>query len=246
MGNPYYEDDNTIQSAGTARSDPVKAEFAKLETGFDAVDVQLARRIKVPADALTEIVEPADQRALRAIGFDAAGNVSLLSALGTWRGDWSALTAYANQDIVRDPASPHSLYIASEGHESGSAFDSGEKTAHWVTIIDLTELARAEEVAFNFSVITSSQAMVTGGDYAVNCTSPVTLTLPALPSANDHVRIMHVTGDIANLTIGRGGSRIMGLVEDLTFSSTGDNDSTNAAFALIYLNATLGWRIYPV
>lgn len=247
MPNPYYTDANTIQSGGVARADPVKNEFAKLEVSFDAADVQLERRIKVPSGVTSEITEEAAQRALKAVGFDADGNVSLLSALGTWRGDWATGTVYANQDIVRDPATPFSLYIANGAHTAGAAFNAGEKTDHWTVIIDLTELARAEEVKYSFGAEqTASFTAVTGGDYLIDATSAITVTLPASPSINDHIRLMHVAGDIANLTVARNGQPIMGLAENLTFASSGDNDATNASFALIFTNATRGWRIFPV
>lgn len=248
MTNPYYNDENAVQPSGTARSAPVINEYAKLETAFDSVDTQLERRIKIPADAASEIVGNAAARALKGVGFDANGDVALLSALGTWRGDWTDATAYASQDIVRDPASPYSLYIATGAHTSEAPFDSGEKTDHWELIIDLTELARAEEVKFNWTVaVADVNPAVTGTDYAVDTTSgAITITLPASPANNDHIRVMHVGGDVADLVIARNGNEIQGAAENLTFSNSGDNDATGCAFALCYINSTYGWRVFPV
>ena len=248
MANPFYTDANTVQPTGTARSSPVTAEFAKLQTAFDLVDTQLTRRVKIPTGAGNEIIDDVSQRALKAIGFDAAGDIGLISSLGTWRGDWVTATAYAQQDIVRDPVTPFSLYIANSAHTSPAAFDGTEKAANWTVIIDLTELARAEEIKYNWTVVTANvNPAVSGADYAVDLTGGAfSITLPAAPADNDHIRICHVAGDIATLTIGRNGKEIMGSATDLTFSSTGDNDATNACFDLVYIDSTHMWRIKPV
>lgn len=246
MANSFYNDENTIPSSGTARSLPVKTEYSKIDTGFELVEEQLDRRVKLPSGAGNEILEDASARALKALGFDADGDIALLSSIGTWKSTWTATTLYSKQDIVKDPSAPYSLYIATEAHTSGASFDSSEKSDHWEVVVDLTELARAEELAFNFDIKTSAFNAVSGEDYAIDSSTAYAATLPASPSANDHMRFVHIDGDCANFSIARNGKKIMGLDEDLTFSSTGDADSTNFAFALVFLNDTYGWRIYPV
>ncbi len=246
MTNPFYENSGTIPPTGTARSEAINTELNGVETGFEGVDEALDRRVTLPEGVGSEITATSEQRALKGLGFNASGDLDLLTALGTWRGEWDNATAYQNQDIVKDPASPYSLYIANESHTSGSSFDSTEKTAHWTVIIDLTELARAEAVAFNFTVKSANFNVVAGEDYAINCASTVVATLPASPAANAHNRYLHVNGTVSNFSIARNGKKIMGLEEDLTFSATGDNDSTDFGFALVFINDTYGWRIYPV
>lgn len=246
MSNPYYEYSGNIPSTGTARSEDVVTNLNAIEVGFDLLDTTLDRNVLIPSGANNEIVATVDQRKNKPLGFDSVGGIALLEAFGTWRGDWTTLAAYANQDIVRDPASPHSIYIANEAHTAGAAFNAGEKSDHWTTVIDLTELQRAEAVAFNFAVQTGNFNVVTGDDYAINCGSVMAATLPASPAANDHARFMHVGGTVSNFSIARNGKLIMGLAEDLTFSATGDANSTNFAFALVFINDTFGWRIYPV
>ena len=63
--------------------------------------------------------------------------------------------------------------------------------------------------------------------------SAITGTLPTTPDVGDRVAFMKV-GTTSSL-IGRGGSNIMYLGEDLTV------DSNNASFSLIYSGATPGW-----
>jgi len=246
MTNPYYEYGGAIPPTGTARSEDVIRELEAAEVGFDLLSVEFDRRVKIPSGAANEIIATVDQRKNKPIGFNSSGGIALLQAFGTWRGNWTALAVYANQDIVRDPVSPNSIFIANENHTAAAAFNAGEKTDHWTTVIDLTELQRAESVSFNFTVKTANFNCVTGDDYAVDCTSAVVATLPGSPVANDHCRFMHVAGTVSNFTIARNGKLIMGLTEDMTFSATGDANATNFAFALVFINDTYGWRIYPV
>lgn len=66
--------------------------------------------------------------------------------------------------------------------------------------------------------------------------SAITLTLPASPSAGDTVAITEIGGN-NNCIIGRNGSNIMSLGEDMTV------DAAYAAFQLQYVNSTIGWAI---
>ena len=67
----------------------------------------------------------------------------------------------------------------------------------------------------------------------------MTLTLPSGPSIGDEVGIADGEGGFNsnNLTVGRNGSNIMSVAEDMTVNIQ------YAAFSLIYQDATNGWRI---
>ena len=79
----------------------------------------------------------------------------------------------------------------------------------------------------NMSVITTTQ----------NKVGSFTVTLPALPSANDKVAIMDIATSFSTnpLSIARNGNTIMGLAEDMLV------DTDNISFELIYVNND--WRI---
>jgi len=66
-----------------------------------------------------------------------------------------------------------------------------------------------------------------------------TMTLPASPGVGSMISVMDCKGNfgVANLTIGRNGSLIMGASADLTCNVT------NGAFDLVYTGATKGWMI---
>lgn len=67
----------------------------------------------------------------------------------------------------------------------------------------------------------------------------ITMTLPSFAVLGDTIRFLDVAGSFNtnNLTIARNGNVIMGITQDMTVSSQ------NAANALVYSNATYGWRL---
>ena len=67
--------------------------------------------------------------------------------------------------------------------------------------------------------------------------APVTINLPASPSVGDEVHFIDSGNNLAsnNLTIGRNGSNILGVADNLIISVN------TAAFTLVYVNATRGW-----
>lgn len=66
-----------------------------------------------------------------------------------------------------------------------------------------------------------------------------TITLPATPSASHRVVVSDYAGTFGTnrLTIGRNGSNIMGLAEDMTISTN------NVTVALDYIDASKGWKV---
>ena len=87
---------------------------------------------------------------------------------------------------------------------------------------------------------TANYTAESGDTVIVNTTSTAwTLTLPPTPAVNDYVGIIDSHGQLSvnNLTVGRNGSNIMSLAEDLTV------DTDYSRFNLIYVDATIGWVI---
>ncbi len=77
------------------------------------------------------------------------------------------------------------------------------------------------------------------GNYFVNHSAAVTLTLPASPILGDEIVVTDITGlaNERNITIARNGQPIQGLAEDLVM------DIANATIRLVYSNTTYGWRL---
>jgi hypothetical protein len=89
------------------------------------------------------------------------------------------------------------------------------------------------EVSSNFST-------AKGNGYFVNTTSiAITATLPASPTLGDEItfRDGYGTFNTNNLTIARNGNNIEGSATNLTIATQ------NAAFTLVYFNATRGWLL---
>lgn len=82
------------------------------------------------------------------------------------------------------------------------------------------------------NVINSNNTAVASRTYVL--TASLTLTLPATPTAGDWVKVQNSSGT-TTAVIGRNGSNIMSLAENMTV------DLANANFSLTYADATRGW-----
>jgi len=92
----------------------------------------------------------------------------------------------------------------------------------------------------NWSIKTAAYTVVSGDRLALDTTSAAfNVTLPANPGAGDYVEFLDAAGkfDVNKPTILRNGNLIFGQADDMTV------DIKNAAFRLVFLNTTFGWRI---
>jgi hypothetical protein len=85
------------------------------------------------------------------------------------------------------------------------------------------------------NVISTDTTAVASRTYVF--TASLTLTLPASPTAGDWVSIVNASGTTTPV-IGRNGSNIMSLAEDMTVDK-----ADGASFTLVYADATRGWVI---
>lgn len=234
MANDFYNHSSSIAAGATARADQVRGEFDEIAAGFDLVQVQTDRAIRMPVGAEFIITETAENRAGKAVAFDQDG-AGTLTALGAFRGDWATLTAYAYKDIVRAPsANGYNLYICDVAHTSGT-FATDVSAGKFTLLADLRLVVN--------ELKTSSFTAVAGGDYMVDSSSasvgtPLDITLPASPAITDApITITHVKGDASTVRVLRNGKLIMELAENMTV------DTQYAAFRLMFCNDALGWRV---
>lgn len=88
--------------------------------------------------------------------------------------------------------------------------------------------------------LTANTTAVKGGKYFANTSGgSFTLTLPASPTVNSSVRVADLAGTFhqKQLTIGRNGTKIQNLTEDLIL------DVKDASIELVYSGSTYGWRL---
>jgi hypothetical protein len=94
----------------------------------------------------------------------------------------------------------------------------------------------------DYTGVTTSQTLVNGSRTAADTSGGAfTLTLPATPSDGDTVYLLDFasTFDTNNLTLGRNGSNIEGLAEDMVCNVEG------SSFKMVYTGATSGWQMIP-
>lgn len=83
---------------------------------------------------------------------------------------------------------------------------------------------------------TATSKTLVNREHCTVTASGQTITLPASPSAGWEVVI--TVGNFTNTVVGRNGSNIMDLAENMTL------DRAYAAMNFLYVDATRGWRVF--
>ena len=118
MPNDFYTRAYNPLPEQRVSSQVLKDEFARVEAGFNEVQGDADRAVKLPAGTADQTIAlDAVARANLVLAFDAAGNITAIS-YGRYRGDWLTATAYVVSDYFRDPVSKN-IYAAILGHTSG-------------------------------------------------------------------------------------------------------------------------------
>ena len=119
----------------------------------------------------------------------------------------------------------------------GVAITASAEDLNGVTGVNTNVQAQLDTKKEEFTpvVVTSNTTAVADRRYFLNAAG-VTLTLPASPSVGDTVSLSEMGGNGDNI-LGRNGSNIQSLAEDMTI------DSAYASFQLQYVDATVGWAI---
>jgi len=116
---------------------------------------------------------------------------------------------------------------------------SSGKTVTLASGASQTGFGRTGTVDWCTTAKTSPFTAVSGDGFFVNTTSgAITVTLPSSPSAGDIVSVSDYAKTAAcnAITVGRGGSKIDGLCQDLIL------DTNGIATTLVYVDATKGWK----
>jgi hypothetical protein len=111
----------------------------------------------------TEFTVLAADRANKVFAFDSAGELSVAQELGTYRAGWSAATAYAERDIVKDTSNSN-IYICLAAHTSSGVLPVGSNAdvAKWGLIVDAASAtasaaaAAASEAAADLSQVAAA------------------------------------------------------------------------------------------
>ena len=117
----------------------------------------------------------------------------------------------------------------------------GSLTVNVTTISGTGTYASWTVFVLQLWVVKNAAYTAVSGDFifADTTAAAFTITLPASPGVNSTVSIADYAEKFStnNLTIARNGSKIMGLLEDMTVSTN------NVSLILTYIDATQGWRL---
>ena len=164
MPNDFYTRAYSPLPEQRVSSQVLKDEFARVEAGFDEVQGDANRAIKLPVGTADQtLAMDAGARANLVLAFDAAGNISAIS-YGRWKGDWATATAYVVSDYFRDPVSKN-IYATVTAHTAGVLADdiTTGRVRLAINVADL-EAARAAAAA---SAATAADQVVLAADQVV-------------------------------------------------------------------------------
>ena len=85
----------------------------------------------------TEFTVGSTDRANKILGFDGTGELSVTQELGVFRGDWTADTAFAVRDLIKDTTNDN-IYICQTAHTSSGSLPISTNTdaSAWELIVD--------------------------------------------------------------------------------------------------------------
>lgn len=215
----------TARTAGSDSMTIIRAQEGTTARAWNIGDVVELRLTASALNPLSLLEGASTAAAIRsALGATSVGN-SLFTAAdaSAARGAIGATTVGAAVLTAADAAAARTAIGAGTGN--GDVTQGGTQT---LTNKTLT----APVITENIQVISGNTTAVRSGTYIL--TASLTLTLPASPAAGDWVSIVNRSGT-TTAVIGRNGTNIMGLAEDMTL------DNLNASLTLTYADATRGW-----
>jgi hypothetical protein len=130
----------------------------------------------------TEFTVDATNRANKILAFDSAGEIAVTQELGTFRGDWSASTAYEVRDLVKD-TSTNNIFIATVAHTSSGSqpLTSNTDSAKWSLIVDAASATSSQTAA----AASAAAALTSENNAATSESNAATSEASALSHKND-------------------------------------------------------------
>lgn len=149
MANQYYDNSDGAQrfQPGTnARADEVDGKLDQVAAGFDGAEQDINRSIKLPVSGASQELNATPlQRRRRVVGFDADGNLTLLTGFN-WRDDWTIATEYFVNDVFRDPATKN-IYVTITRHTSAAALSTDITAGRVELAINVEDVEAAKAAA---------------------------------------------------------------------------------------------------
>jgi hypothetical protein len=161
-------------------NDPFPAESH--EEGLDRatmttqqVQEELNRSLKISRTntmTSTEFTVGATDRANKVLSFDSSGELAVTQELGTFRGNWSASTAYQVRDLVKD-TSTNNIFMANTAHTSSGSqpLTSNTDSAKWDLIVDAATATTSSTSAANSATAAANSATASANSATASANS---------------------------------------------------------------------------
>ena len=119
-----------------------------------------------------EITENANARKNKVLAFDNAGEFSIESELGTYRGNWAASTAYTVRDIVKD-TSTNNVFLCNTAHTSSGAqpLTTNTHSANWDLLVDAATATTSSTNAASSATAAANSATAAANSATAAATS---------------------------------------------------------------------------
>ena len=133
----------------------------------------------------TEFTIGDTDRANKVFGFDSAGELVVTQELGTFRGDWSASTAYKVRDIVKD-TSTNNIFICLTAHTSSGSepLTTNTDSAKWSLLVDAESATTSATNAANSATAAATSATNAATSETNAATSETNAATSATNAAN--------------------------------------------------------------
>ena len=127
-----------------------------------------------------EITQNATARANKVLAFDSAGEFSVLSELGTYRGNWAASRAYFVRDLVKD-TSTNNIFFCNTAHTSSGSqpLTTNTHSANWDLIVDAATATTSSTNAASSATAAASSATSAASSATTATTQASTATTQA-------------------------------------------------------------------
>jgi len=169
-----------VQALDLVENDPFTAD--SVEGAFDKnlalvqeLQEQVDRSIKISRTntmTSTEFTDNATARASKILAFDTNGELSVATELGSYKGNWSASTAYGSRDIVKD-TSTNNIFIANTTHTSSGSqpLTTNTDSAKWDLLVDAATATTAQTAAGNSATASANSATASANSATAAATS---------------------------------------------------------------------------
>jgi DNA polymerase III gamma/tau subunit len=168
------------QATDYLANDPFPAETH--ETALDKV-TSIAQELQEEVDrsiklsrtntmTSTEFTVGASDRANKILAFDGSGEIQVTQELGTFKGDWSASTAYQVRDLVKD-TSTNNIFIANTAHTSSGSqpLTTNTDSAKWDLIVDAASATTSATAAASSATAAAASATAAASSASAAATS---------------------------------------------------------------------------